>query len=371
MSASAHPETQGGLDVTIHADRVLIHARVTLEEVKIASSSAGDDPLPGPWAATGAAAFDRHAAYLARHLHVLADGKELTGRVVTVREPKEGAAVAPAEYDLEYPMQWSQSPRKVELTQDVLKDARFAPGQAAEASYIVGIGQTGHPSAEGLLLTWQKPLTYACNWNGAGLPPGVEGARGLRMFHDYVAHGVHHILGGYDHLLFISALVLAATTLWDLVKVVTAFTLAHTLTLTLAALNLVHLPEKLVEPLIAASIVFVAAQNVFWPHRSRGWLRLGAAFFFGLFHGLGFAGGLLDAMQGMRGAVVLLAIVSFSIGVELGHQFVVIPLFSAIKLARRTLADEAAKERLSLRVQRFGSAAISLAGLFYLWGALR
>ena len=93
-------------------------------------------------------------------------------------------------------------------------------------------------------------------------------------------------------------------------KVVTAFTLAHTLTLTLAALNLVRLPERVVEPLIAASIVFVAVQNLFWPRRSRGWIRLGAAFFFGLFHGLGFAGGLLEAMQGMRGAVVLLAIMS-------------------------------------------------------------
>ena len=138
------------------------------------------------------------------------------------------------------------------------------------------------------------------------------------MFREYLAHGVHHILTGYDHLLFIGALVLAATSVWDLVKVVTAFTLAHTLTLTLAALRLVSLPEGIVEPMIAASIVFVAAQNVLWPKQSRGWPRLAVAFGFGLFHGLGFAGGLLDAMQAMSGTAVLLAIVAFSIGVEVG-----------------------------------------------------
>src|SRR6266567_5637281 len=66
-------------------------------------------------------------------------------------------------------------------------------------------------------------------------------------------HGVRHILAGYDHLLFLAALVLGAVTLWDLVKVVTAFTVAHSITLTLVALNLVHLPEAVVEPLIAAS----------------------------------------------------------------------------------------------------------------------
>ena len=151
------------------------------------------------------------------------------------------------------------------------------------------------------------------------------------LFAAYFLHGVHHILTGYDHLLFVSALVLAATTLWELVKVVSAFTLAHTMTLTLAALNLVHLPASVVEPLIAASIVFVALQNVFWPGRSKGWSRLGAAFFFGLFHGLGFAGGLLNAMREMPGATMFLAILAFSVGVEAGHQMVVLPLFAFLK----------------------------------------
>src|SRR3977135_4416913 len=83
-----------------------------------------------------------------------------------------------------------------------------------------------------------------------------------------------------------------------------------------------------------ASIIFVALQNVFWPERTGGWTRLAVAFFFGLFHGLGFAGGLLEAMQGMSSNALVLAILGFSAGVEVGHQVVVLPTFCALKLAR-------------------------------------
>ena len=192
-----------------------------------------------------------------------------------------------------------------------------------------------------------------------------------RMVKEYLRHGIMHILSGYDHLLFIGALVLATVTLWDLVKVVTAFTLAHTITLTLAVLDLVRLPSSVVEPMIAASIVFVALQNVFWPQRTRGWSRLAVAFFFGLFHGLGFAGGLLSAMEGMAGMTVGLAIIAFSVGVELGHQIVVLPVFCALKLARATQPHEAGRNRITARALRYGSAAISMAGIFYLIAALR
>jgi hydrogenase/urease accessory protein HupE len=191
------------------------------------------------------------------------------------------------------------------------------------------------------------------------------------VFRDYVRHGIMHILTGYDHLLFITALVLAAVTFGDLVKVVSAFTLAHSLTLTLSVLNIVRLPERVVEPMIAGSIVFVAVQNIFWPERRRGIGRLVIAFCFGLFHGLGFAGGLLDVMEGMSGVAVGLAIVAFSLGVELGHQMVVLPTFAALKLTRKFRTDTVSRESISLGALRYGSACISLAGLFYLIAALR
>jgi hydrogenase/urease accessory protein HupE len=193
---------------------------------------------------------------------------------------------------------------------------------------------------------------------------------GGSLFKAFFYHGIHHILTGYDHLLFISALVLAATTFWNLIKVVTAFTVAHTITLTLAAFNLVSLPQGVVEPLISASIVIVALQNLFWPARARGWGRLGAAFFFGLFHGLGFAGGLLEAMREMQTGTMLLAILAFSIGIELGHQMVVLPLFAILSAAGHWQPDAGRRTVVSMNLQRIGSAVISIAGVYYLCLAL-
>ncbi len=191
----------------------------------------------------------------------------------------------------------------------------------------------------------------------------------MSLFEAYFSHGIRHILTGYDHLLFVGALVLAAASLWDLVKVVSAFTFAHTITLTLAALNVVHVSDRIVEPLISASIVVVAAQNIFWPDRSRGWSRLAAAFFFGLFHGLGFAGGLLDAMRELPGTSMLVAILAFSLGVEVGHQLIVLPLFSLLKMTRPARPLEAPSD-FALRLQRIGSLGISIAGAYYLCIAL-
>jgi hydrogenase/urease accessory protein HupE len=180
-----------------------------------------------------------------------------------------------------------------------------------------------------------------------------------------------HILTGYDHLLFVTALVLSVRSFWELVKVITAFTLAHSITLALSALDLFRLPAQVVEPVIALSIIVVALQNVYWPERTRDWTRLAVAFFFGLFHGLGFAGGLLQAMQGMSSHALLLAILGFSAGVEAGHQVVVVPTFCALKLARGWRRDPAQSEGSALLLARWGSAAISLAGMVYLAAALR
>jgi hydrogenase/urease accessory protein HupE len=202
----------------------------------------------------------------------------------------------------------------------------------------------------------------------SALARGAASLDKARMAREYIRHGVVHILSGYDHLLFIAALALAVATLWDLVKVISAFTLAHSITLALSVLNIVRLPSSVVEPMIAASIVFVALQNVIFPEKSRGAGRLLVAFFFGLFHGLGFAGGLLSAMEGMAGFAVGLAILAFSLGVEAGHQIIVLPIFGALKILRRTAPQS---DQIPRRVLRYGSAMICLAGLFYLVAALR
>ena len=186
----------------------------------------------------------------------------------------------------------------------------------------------------------------------------------------FFAHGVRHILTGYDHLLFVAALALGAASLWELFAVVTVFTVAHSLTLTLAVLGLVRIPPEVVEPLIAASIIFVAVQNLLGPGRARGATRLAATFAFGLVHGLGFAGGLLNVMHGMEQAAVALAIVGFSLGIEFGNQMVLLPLFFSL------LAIRAAQERKLLTpsalqtVRLVGSVALSVIGAFYFGASL-
>jgi len=358
-SAAAHPLYQGRLDVTIYADHIGVIAHVTQEEIVATNTATTPGAAPGPWAGTGSSAYEQHAAYFASHLHVLADGKQLPGGVAGVTQPDDPMkSASQASYELTYPLPANLHPTRVELREDLLGDVHFPAGGGFAVSYAVNIRFDGTSSGEPFLLADDQPVVFD------------RYARG-RIFHSYFVEGIRHILTGYDHLLFITALVLAATTLWDLIKVVTAFTLAHSLTLTLAALHLVQVGPRIVEPLISLSIVFVAVQNVFWPKSSRGIVRLAAAFFFGLFHGLGFAGPLLDVMHEMQGQTVATAIIAFSIGVEVGHQMVVIPLFASLKLIRRTRADQPAKERFSMAAQRFGSAAISLAGLFYLFVALR
>jgi len=365
----AHPLSQGSLDVHVDAKSIIVHARVTVEEVAITNEATTPGAKPGPWATQAPTAFEQHAAYLASHLHIFADGVALAGGVVSVKPPDSVDPLinSSAEYELIYALPAGHQPKLIQIQDDVLTDGNFAPGATWDATYVVKISVPGGPSSEGMLLTKTNAVKFDCVASPAG---ESHQASKSSLFKAYLYHGIHHILTGYDHLLFVSALVLAAISFWDLVKVVSAFTLAHTITLTLAALNLIHMPERVVEPLIAGSIVFVAVQNVFWPTRARGWSRLGAAFFFGLFHGLGFAGGLMDAMREMQSTTMLLAILAFSIGVETGHQMVVIPLFAFLKAARHTQDDAVRRTRLSMAFQRIGSAGISLAGMYYLCLAL-
>ena len=131
----------------------------------------------------------------------------------------------------------------------------------------------------------------------------------------YLGLGVEHIIGGIDHLLFLLALLALSRGVWPTVKIVTAFTVAHSITLSLAALGLVHIPARIVEPLIAASIVWVAVENLVAPGGvGRRWL---IAATFGLVHGLGFASALTEL--DLSRETLVRALIGFNVGVELGQ----------------------------------------------------
>jgi HupE / UreJ protein len=143
----------------------------------------------------------------------------------------------------------------------------------------------------------------------------------------FVVLGVEHILLGIDHVLFLVALLLGAGSLGTVVKLATAFTAAHSVTLALGALGWVEVPAEIVEPLIALSIAYVAA-DACTGGESRH--RLGIVFAFGLLHGLGFAGSL-----SWSGSVDLTALATFNVGIELGQALIVLALFPLLMLVRR------------------------------------
>ena len=130
--------------------------------------------------------------------------------------------------------------------------------------------------------------------------------------------GVAHILTGYDHILFLLALLLVGGRLRHLVKIITAFTIAHSLTLILATLGLVAPPARVVESVIALSIIYVAVENCLMTQRTRRWI---VTFVFGLVHGFGFYGILRDLQLPQQGLVVSLC--AFNIGVEIGQMMIV------------------------------------------------
>jgi hydrogenase/urease accessory protein HupE len=144
--------------------------------------------------------------------------------------------------------------------------------------------------------------------------------RRFEVARTYLVLGIEHILTGVDHLLFVSGLLLLVSGVRRLLLTVSAFTLSHTVTLTLATLGFVHVPPAPVEAVIALSILFVAWEvlrkdaNPSGLAQRKPWL---VAFSFGLLHGLGFAGGLSAA--GLPAAHIPLALGFFSAGVEVGH----------------------------------------------------
>jgi hypothetical protein len=147
----------------------------------------------------------------------------------------------------------------------------------------------------------------------------VSGPKGLRV-PAYLVLGVEHILTGADHLMFVLGLLLLIGPNWRLVKAITAFTVAHSLTLGLAALGFVHFPSAVIEALVALSIVFVASELVRPADRPptlakrHPWL---ISFSFGLLHGLAFAGALAEV--GLPEGAKVPALFLFNVGVEIGQ----------------------------------------------------
>lgn len=184
----------------------------------------------------------------------------------------------------------------------------------------------------------------------AGTRQGV-----LAVVKKFIPAGAHHILIGPDHLLFLVGLLLLGGSIRQLLIVVTSFTVAHSITLSLAALNIVTPPARLIEPAIALSIVYVGADNLLAQNGRdvRGWI----AFTFGFIHGFGFAN-VLREMELPRRALGW-SLFSFNIGVEIGQLFVVVLVATAFTMLRQR--SEWSRRHLAFA----GSIVVIAAGAFW------
>jgi len=233
----------------------------------------------------------------------------------------------------------------------VLTLAGACPGRAPTLSLDYRLFEGIDPQHRGLLNFVDEGRSHSVVFT-ADAPRRVVGgdnARPLAQFATYVHEGVFHIWTGFDHVLFLLSLLLPAVLVrrdgrWaaadslrvatqDVVKVVTAFTLAHSITLTLAACSIVELPSRWVESAIALSVVLAALNNLYPIVASGRWI---AAFGFGLLHGFGFAGALQDL--GLPAGSLALSLAGFNLGVEAGQLAVVLVFLPLAFLSRSTRA---------------------------------
>jgi hydrogenase/urease accessory protein HupE len=177
----------------------------------------------------------------------------------------------------------------------------------------------------------------------------------LAVIRTFVPAGIHHILIGPDHILFLIGLLLLGGGWKALLKIVTAFTVGHSITLSLAALNVVTPPPNIIEPAIALSIVFVGADNLV---RGGGRdVRALIALTFGLVHGFGFANVLREF--GLPREALGWSLFSFNVGVEIGQLFIVLLVATALALLRRR------NETVGARVAFAGSLIVIAAGTYW------
>ena len=203
--------------------------------------------------------------------------------------------------------------------------------QGSRAKHLVSIGEKGDEST----LTEAQRMGQEPAPGQVMVFPGdapIDVSKPLltpwQLAPKFFAAGVEHIMTGYDHLCFLLAVVLWASRAWPVIKIVTAFTVSHSITLTLAALQVVNLPSAWTEVAIALSIIYVAVENFFTRKVEGRWRD---TFIFGFIHGFGFASGLIELGVPQRAIVPALA--SFNIGVEVGQigvVMVVIPLLVLI-----------------------------------------
>ena len=328
-AAQAHKPSDSYLSVTVDGTRVSGRWDIALRDLDFAIGLDADGDGLITWGEVRARHADI-AAYAAARLALAADGVNCALEVGTqlVDEHTDGAySVLPL---------------------------RFACPGAAPASLTLNytLFSDIDPQHRGLLNLTVNGATRTAIFGPQAAQQSFDmrGASRLTQLLDYLREGVWHIWVGFDHILFLLSLLLPAVGIWagrgaahwqpverfgqafwDVLRIVTAFTVAHSITLSLATLGLVTLPSRFVESSIAASVVLAALNNVYPVAHGRRWM---VAFGFGLLHGFGFASVLVDL--GLPQGALALALLGFNLGVECGQLAIVAAFLPLAYAARRS-----------------------------------
>jgi hypothetical protein len=367
-SAEAHQAGMGLMMVDFREGSVGIGYRLDGTTLANHLHLIAEDRLPT--AEELAPGMEAIARYLAEHLRVVTDGVTCGAFVIDELEP------GPADthfVDVAGHIDCPQRLGLVELTNTVLLDAlpdyqtyaimRAPGGRRLETLFDRRTTSARVPVAEPV------PPGSAESAAGAGSAGATEGsggaapstpgetleeASGLERFGRFVVLGIEHIVPkGTDHILFIIGLTLAAVSFRRLLGIVTAFTLSHSLTLGLAAFEVVRVPISLAEAAIALSVAWVGLENIVHKPKRR-WIL---AFAFGLIHGIGFSSVLGDLVAGTDVTVAqrVQELLGFNVGVEIGQVMIVAVVFPLVLAARRFKVERWLVVPASLGVFGFGA----------------
>ncbi|HEX2789517.1 MAG TPA: HupE/UreJ family protein [Steroidobacteraceae bacterium] len=346
--ARAHVASNGFLVVQVHGQQLNGSIELAVRDVELAIGVDANRDGKVTWGELRAGA-PRLMQYVAQHLSIGAQGSScaISFQTLEVNERVDGN-YAWLPFTARCPRSVQQLSIRYRLMDDI------------------------DPSHRGLLTLTDGATAQTAVLGGNGAPAlfRVDAPSRWRAFVEYLQAGIWHIWSGIDHLLFLLSLLLPAVLLrrnghWEpvprvrpaffsILKVVTAFTLAHSITLSLAALDVVRLPSRLTESVIAASIIVAALNNIF-PLVTESRARI--AFAFGLLHGFGFASVLAD--MGLPQGARLLSLLAFNLGIETGQLAVVLTVMPIVYALRSGAAYRRA-------IMPWGSAVIAAVALVWL-----
>ena len=316
--ASAHDTSYSYADLRWGKDRIAITVSVHRDDAAQALGIAAPESLMAePFLARHANAL---GSLVTSRFHIGEDSRDLVLRVERVEAKPEQHAVC-LTLGTELPAPVSRLRVSAALFPANPQHETFLNVYAADGRVLAQeVLRSGHNDAD----------IYAA---------GAAGV--LAVLATFVRTGIHHIFIGPDHILFIVGLLLLGGSLGRVLRVATAFTVAHSITLALAVLGVVRLPGRVIEPMIALSVVYVGFENLRARAGAADW-RVRIAFLFGLIHGFGFASVLRDF--GLPHGALAWSLLGFNLGVEIGQVCIVllvVPLLAALRAGLPRLASRA------------------------------